>query len=386
MSSVKLNLRELLDIALPAPDMEVINFHILHKLLNAMIEALQMDEMQVDLSTNSLIPTKDESTETVQTLESESGKRDDDDKNTIHYDDNRTQNQAERDYTVATENMAEKLNEMDTQITCLNDYVIQCMRAISASIGLKNLPQPSATEAEMAADRILCDIIQSVEVVPIETPVCERLTDLEHDQLKQWDNVIALNTAFEKYTKDTVALIEDVKLLKCKSKQMLDDYTRYVANTETTFESQNRTNESAQKRLKVMMSMLEREKKLTNCSLKSMESLLDQKVERYDLEGVKEYIKSKVKELSTRPNSGSKKIVKPMDDSTEIQNRNNCGNTTSKATVSDKINERWAAISNTLALFNDKDMKSCNCSYMKGANGSVYRTNCICCKPKTPNT
>lgn len=387
MSSVKLNLREMLDIALPAPGMEVINFHILHKLLNAMIEALRMDEMQVDFSANSLIPSKDQSIDIVQTVESKSEnqmtERGDDDKDNNYYY-NRKPNESEHNHTAVAENMTEKLNEMDTQITCLNHYVIQCMQAISASIGLEHLPRPSATEAEMTAGRILCEIIQSVEVVPPETPVCERLTELEHGQMKQWDNVEALSDAIEKYAKDTDALIEDVKLLKYKSEQMLDEYTRFAANTETTLASQKQTNESAAKKLKMMTSMLEREKKLTNCSLKGMEGMLDQKVDRFDLESVKEYVKSKMRELGARTNSDGKKIMDETSPGTGMRNINNSDDMTSKPTAIDKIHQQWAAYSNTLAL-NERDMTSCVCSYVKGANGSVYRTNCVCCKQKLTN-
>lgn len=392
MSSVKLNLREMLDIALPAPGMEVINFHILHKLLNAMIEALQMDQMQVDLSSSSLIPSKDESTETVQTLDgdidggNEMTQRDDDGKgknNNYYY--NRTPNQSDRKCIEAAETMAVKIGEMDTQIMCLNDYVIQCMRVISSTIGLKNLPQPSVTEAEMAADHFLCEIIQTVEAVPVKAPVFDRLTEIENDQLKQWNDLAALNTALDKYAKDTGELMEDVKLLKCKSKQMLDDYTRFVAKTEFSFESQNKANESMEKRVKVVSTMLEREKKLNNCSIKGMEGMLDQKVDRYDLEMVKEYVKSKVKELKVRPTPGGTKNNDEISSETEMKNRKNSENTTSKPTLMDKINQEWQTHANTLAMFNEADMSSCACSYVKGANGSVYRTNCVCCKQKSKN-
>lgn len=387
MSSVKLNLREMLDIALPAPGMEVINFHILHRLLNAMIEALQMDEMQVDMSASSLIPTKDESTETVQTLDDENGNQ------MANYDEygrrNQTPNQLDHSYIEAAENMKEKLSEMDTQITCLNDYVIQCMRVISASIGLKHLPRPSSTEAGMAADSILCEIIQTVDVVPDEAPMSERLTEMELDQTKQWDEVNSLSHAFAKYAKDTDALMEDVKLLKCKSKQMLDNYTRFAANTQASFETQNKSNETIDKKIKLVSGMLDREKKLTNCSLKGIESMLDQKVDRFDLESVKEYVKTKVKELSTRPNLPSRKAD---EDITEMKSRTNSDITKSdmkksKPTVIDQINQQWKAYSDTLALFNGSgaDMTACVCSYVKGANGSVYRTNCGCCIQKSKN-
>lgn len=392
MSSVKLNLREMLDIALPAPGMDVINFHILHKLLNAMIEALHMDEMHVDLSSNSLIPSKDECTETeTETLQtngsgSENEKCDGESRNNYYY--NRTPNQTDRKYIGAAENMAEKLNEMDTQMTCLNDYVIRCMHTISASVGLKNLPRPSATEAEMAADNILCEIIESVEPVPVTKPMLDRISELEQDQLKQWDDVVALGVAFEKYAKDTDALIEDVKLLKCKSKQITDDFTRFVANTGQTFEGQSNMNDSTEKKIKTAMNLLERERKLTNCSLKSMECMLEHKVDRYDLESVKEYVKSKVKEMRTRSYPGGKNFPDETPNDTEIKNRN-ISDTSPKATAIDEIKEQWKTYSNSLALFNDADMTACVCSYVKGVNGSVYRSNCVCCKPKTstlPNT
>lgn len=383
MSSVKLNLRELLDIALPAPELDVINFHILHKLLNAMIEALQMDEMNVDLSSSSLIPSKDESTETeiLQMIgsgsENENG---DEDSRNDYY--NRTPNQTDREYIEAAENMAKKLSEMDTQMTGLNDYVIRCMQTISASVGLKNLPRPSTTEAEMAADNILCGIIESVETVPVTKPVFDRISELELDQLKQWDDVVALTVAFEKYAKETDALLEDVKLLKCKSKQITDDFTRFATNTDTTFVEQSKTNETMDKRMKTTMNLLEREKKLQNCSLKAMECMLEHKVDKYELESVKEYVKSKVKELRTRPYLGSKKIVDETPNDTEMPNRN-ISDATSKATAIDAIKEQWKAYSNTLTLLNDADMTTCVCSYVKGVNGSVYRSNCVCCKPKT---
>lgn len=407
-SSVRLNLREMLDIALPAPCMEVINFHILHKLLAAMIEALQMDEMQVNLSSSSLISTKDEGTEPAQmsdrNSENEMEKRDEDDddvddnghddagKNKNYYYYNRPPNQSERNDNEAAECMAKKLSEMDTQITCLNDYVSQCMRAISASTGLKNLPRPSATEAEMAVENILCEIIESTDTVPAETPktMSDRLTELENDQLKQWDDVTALSTSFGKYAEETDALIENVKSLQCKSKQMLEEYTRFAANTQTTFESQDKINESMEKKIKAVSTGLTREKNLTNCSLKNMEGTLEQKVDRYDLECVKDFVKSKVKEVKMPLNSRSKKIIDEITNGPVLGNRNAVdGGTMSKPTVVDQINQQWVAHRNAMTMLNEKDMSACVCSFVKGTNGSVYKSNCVCCKQKTndlPNT
>lgn len=136
------------------------------------------------------------------------------------------------------------------------------------------------------------------------------------------------------------------------------------------------------KRMKTTMNLLEREKKLQNCSLKAMECMLEHKVDKYELESVKEYVKAKVKELRTRPYLGSKKIVDETPNDTEMPNRN-ISDATSKATAIDAIKEQWKAYSNTLTLLNDADMTTCVCSYVKGVNGSVYRSNCVCCKPKT---
>lgn len=390
MSSVKLNLREMLDIALPAPDMEVINFHILHKLLKTMIEALQMDDMHVDLSASSLIATNDKSTETERPDDEHSEKalvKCEGDggggfgggaKNNKFY--NRNRDQADdRKYIEANEKLATKIHEMDTQIVCLNDYVIQCVRTISKTVGMVKLPRLSVRLAEIAADSILCELMQTVEPVSTEKSICQRLDDLEEDQVEQWDTVTSLGSSFEKYSKHTDALLQDVKTLECKSKQMLENYTRFATITETTIESQTKTNESMDKRLKLVSSMLEKEKKLTNCSLKGVERLLEQKVDRYDLECLKEYVKNKVKEMNVRPNLGIRKIADKCTSNAEnpIINQSNAENPTMK----DQIMQQFQAYSNTLTVL-DNCPPACVCSFVKGQNGAVYRANCICCKEK----
>lgn len=393
MSAVKLNLREMLDIALPAPRMNVINFHILHKLLNAMIEALNMDQMQVELSSSSLIPMKDESTETISTLSSEgeeqhtTGHGDREHTTPIDVKLNITDQRKPFDFRgrmETTEKMEEKIKEIDTQVACLNDYVVQCMQAISTSIGLHNLPKSSTNEAEMAANSILCEIMQSVGIDSAAPTLSDHVTELEQDQLKQWNEMQTLITTSENNTANTNGRIDDLDDFRTKTTQVFEDYARLTEKNESRFEAQAEAIELMDKQIKLVTSMTHREKKLTMCSLKTMENLLEQKVDQYDLENLKEFVKARIDEVRPRPNvvGGRKPNDPAVASNVPLKVRDTSDVKATQPKITEKLNRQWLAMTETILA--DTNMNTCICSYSKGDNGNVYRTHCSCCGNNNP--
>lgn len=397
-----MNLRALLLHALPAPGMETINFHILHKILEAIIDALELDEIPVDISNcTSLIPlskcpeTPSPIRSTLSIAEHVSKEMD----KQLHG----LSSQVDSRYKEVSGSMTQKFQQVNANVSSLNDYVARCMQVISSSVGISNMPDPFATRAKTTAETILCDIIGTIDA---PTSVCDRLSELERDQVKQWDDITSVRSSFEKYAKDTDALIENVKALQCKSKQMLDYYTCHVANTQKTLDALTKANESMEKQVNGVSVTLEREKKIANHTRKCFEDALEQKVEKYDLDNLKTFVKLKVDGMRRRASAGSTKFTNgaytKLTNGMSDENQNNDGAElrTSKSASADGMTsemrsskngstegmrydedgQHTTACSNKMAKLEGRDMTTCACSYVKGANGAVYRGNCVCCK------
>lgn len=387
MTPKVLNLRQMLNIALPAPNMEMINFNVLHNFLQTLLEAMELEEMEGSVSSSSL--TKSNESEADANDLQKAQERD------ISLCPSVTSNELlkkKNNELPAKNSLATKLNKLNHKLDSLDDYVSRCMKMLSSVLGIDNFPKIHQPENKVAANGIISDVIDTV--TSKESDFVQSINDR---LLTVVADIKLISDKIEEFSKQTKTMFRDISDLTIKtneikntSKQNLEHCSRLSVNIEKLEQSKKNGKNSIETKLKNVMEIIEKEKQQWQCSMTSVNDIVNDKASRLELNNVKSYVNVKLNDIENikinskinleNDNSSIKQLAKK----TEYTNRNlhktdASIKNTKQMREKDQIDKQWIECEKVLQNFQSGEMKNCVCSYIKGANGYVYKSDCKCC-------
>lgn len=342
MEARNMNMREMLDLAFSAPNMDRINFHNLHKTLKSIIELLEIDEVElneVDTSDAGSSNTKSE--------------------------------EEKEDLNVHTESAEPSMETQETQT-----------EMISSGKREEKLMKPS----EKALPKNSNPVGINQKLVSLESFVRTSVQKLQDDvavlreghestRINDINDVVAAakGEALRGKDEEQSDLVSELNLLEVKTDKLEKMHSELSSEIRKILKSSRDLDSAYAAKIDSVLDAIEKERKVWHSNYESLENCMNDKVDRFEMDCIKKYVRNKVQELNKRKEKSMKNALR----ATEEGEPNETCCTRAEGSCHESVERVLTQCAEALNV-GRSSLDNCLCTFVRGTNGAVYRGECRC--------
>lgn len=347
MEARNMNMREMLDLAFSAPNMDRINFHDMHKMLKSIIELLEIDEVELnEVDTSDAGSSNTKSEEKKEDL-----------------------NPRDKGDALSTE--TELSTETQTEIISSGKLEEKLMKTSEKALEQKSNPV-GINQKLVSLESFVRSTIQKLQD---DVDVLRRARESTCLDINDVAPTAAAKVKdFRGKGEDQSDLVSELNLLKIKTEKLEKMNSRLSNEMRQILKSSRDSDSVYASKIDSVLHTMEQERKVWHCNYKSLENCMNNKVDQFEMDCMKKYVKNKVQELNQRKEKSMKNAFRVTEER-EVPNETCC--TRVEGSCQESVGRILTQCAEALNV-GRSSLDNCLCTFIRGTNGAVYRGECRC--------